>query len=81
MKRNGQQFKGLQITAWKTLAEDKVELKFKLDPASQPKNGDHIPDFLVQAFVKIGGEWKLSGPTKEYTPDWDNGSQPEPAAP
>ena len=81
MKQNGQQFKGLQIMAQKTLAEDKVELKFKLDPSSQLKNGDHNPVFLVQAFVKIGGEWKISGDTKKYAPDWDNGSQPEPAAP
>jgi hypothetical protein len=79
IKRNGQNCKGLQIMARKVLADDKVELKFKLDPSSQAKNGPPIPDFLVQGFAKIGGEWKISGDTKPYTPDWDNSSQPEPA--
>ena len=78
LKRNGQNFKGLQITARKVLADDLVELKFKIDPSSQAKKGPPIPAFQVQGFAKIGGEWKISGPTKPYTPDWDNGSQPEP---
>ena len=76
-----QSIKGLQITARKVLADDQVELKFKLDTSAQPKNGGPIPDFLVQPLVKFGGEWKICGSTKGYTPDWDNGSQPEPAAP
>jgi hypothetical protein len=80
IKRNGQNFKGLQITARKVLADDLVELKFKIDPSSQAKNRPPIPAFQVQGFAKIGGEWKVSGPTKSYTPDWDNGSQPEPGA-
>ena len=77
-KRNGQNFKGLQITARKVLADDLVELKFKIDPSSQAKKGPSIPAFQVQGFAKIDGAWKISGPTKPYTPDWDNGSQPEP---
>jgi hypothetical protein len=80
IKRNGQQLNGLQIIARKTLAADKVELKFKLDAADPSNNGEHIPVFLIAPFVKIGGEWKLGGPDKEYTPDWDDGSQPEPGA-
>jgi len=78
IKQNGQNFKGLQITARKVLADDKVELKFKIDPSSQAKKGPPIPDFQVQGFAKIGSEWKVSGPTKPYTPDWDNGSEPVP---
>jgi hypothetical protein len=76
-----QSIKGLQITARKVLADDQVELKFKLDFASPPKNGERDKGFAICPFVKIGGEWKLRGKTKNYTPDWDNGSQPEPAAP
>ena len=78
IKQNGQNFKGLQITARKVLADDKVELKSKIDPSSQAKKGPPIPDFQVQGFAKIGSEWKVSGPIKPYTPDWDNGSQTEP---
>ena len=81
IKNQGQLIKGLQITAWKMLADDKVELKFKLDTAAPPPNGKPIPGFRIQPMVKIGGEWKLDGSTKEYTPDWDDGSQPEPTAP
>ena len=81
IKDYAQIIKGMQITARKVLADDKVELKFKLDTSAQPKNGGPIPDFLVQPLVKFGGEWKICGSTKGYTPDWDNGSQPEPAAP
>jgi hypothetical protein len=77
-----QSIKGLQVVARKVLADDQVELKFKLDFASPPKNGERDKGFAICPLVKIGGEWKLSGKkTKDYTPDWDNGSQPEPAAP
>ena len=77
-KQNGQNFKGLQITARKVLADNLVELKFKIDPSNQAKKGPPIPAFQVQGFTNISGEWKISGPTKSYTPDWDKGSQPEP---
>jgi len=80
IKRHGQQIQGMQITARKTLADDKVELKFKLDTADPTKNGGPIPDFLVAPFVKVGGEWKFSGDINPCPPDWDDGSQPEPAA-
>jgi hypothetical protein len=76
-----QSIKGMQVVARKMLADDQVDLKFKLDFASPPKNGERDKGFAICPFVKIGDEWKLSGKTKNYTPDWDNGSQPEPAAP
>ena len=80
IKRHGQQIQGMQITARKVLADDQVELKFKLDTSAPPQNGGPIPDFLVQLLVKLGDEWKVCGDTKPYTPDWDEGSQPEPGA-
>jgi hypothetical protein len=76
-----QSIKGLQVMARKVLADDQVELKFKLDFASPPKNGERDKGFAICSFVKIGSEWKLCVKTKNYTPDWDNGSQPEPAVP
>ena len=83
VKKNAlaQSIKGMQVTARKVLADDKVELKFKFDYASPPKNGERDKGFAICPFVKIGGEWKLCVKTKKYTPDWDNGSQPEPAVP
>jgi hypothetical protein len=85
VKKNAlaQSIKGMQVTARKVLADDQVELKFKFDFASPPKNGERDKGFAICPLVKIGGEWKLCVKTKKYTPDWDNGSQsqPEPAAP
>ena len=65
IKYQAQLIKGMEITARKVLADDKVELKFKLDTSSPPKNGGPIPDFLVQPLVKFGGEWKICGSTKD----------------
>ncbi|MGD0350576.1 MAG: hypothetical protein ABSB84_09735 [Verrucomicrobiota bacterium] len=80
IKNYAQIIQGMQITARKVLADDQVELKFKLDTSAPPQNGGPIPDFLVQLLVKLGDEWKVCGDTKPYTPDWDEGSQPEPGA-
>jgi hypothetical protein len=83
VKKNAQaqSIKGIQVVARKVLADDQVELKFKLDFASPPKNGERDKGFAICPLVKIGDEWKLCVKTKNYTPDWDSGSQPEPAAP
>jgi hypothetical protein len=80
IRRIGQQLNGMQITARKILADDNVELKVKLDVTDSSKNGPPMPDFLVVPFIKIDGEWKFNGSTRPYTPDWENGSQPESAA-
>jgi hypothetical protein len=80
IKRYGQQFKGMQITARKMLADDKVELKVKLDVTDSSKYGPPVPDFLIMPFVRIGDDWKFNGSSRPYTPDWDDGSQPEPGA-
>jgi hypothetical protein len=80
IRRNGQQIQGLQITARKMLADDKAELKIKLVIIPPPVDNKPVSDYFVQPLVKIGVEWKLSGSTRKYTPDWDEGSQSEPAA-
>jgi hypothetical protein len=79
VKEDGQMLKGLQIMARKVLADDKVELKYKIDATALPKYMNRLPNFFIQPMNKIGAEWKC-GLNKPYTPDWDNGSQPEPDA-
>ena len=76
IQRKGQQIQGLQVLARKTLSEDKVELRIKLDGIPTSNNGKQAHDSFIQPMVKIGNEWKLNGSTRPYTPDWDNGSKP-----
>jgi hypothetical protein len=80
IKRHAQQLKGMQIMARKMLADDKAELKIKLGITSPAKNGKPAPGFRIQSMVKVGDDWKLGGSTQDYTPDWDEGSQPESAS-
>jgi hypothetical protein len=80
IKQHAQQLKGLQILARKMLADDKAELKIKLDITSPAKKGKPAPGFRIQPMVKVGDDWKLGGSTRGYTPDWDEGSQPESAS-
>jgi hypothetical protein len=80
IKRHAQQLKGMQIMARKMLADDKAELKIKLNLSSPAKNGKPVPAFRIQSMVKVGDDWKLGGSTRDYTPDWDEGSQPESAS-
>jgi hypothetical protein len=66
-------FKGLQILARKTLASDRVELKYQF--AFQNRPTPQVTKIIVM--VKIGGAWR-SDHTRGYDPSWDEGSQPEP---
>jgi RNA polymerase sigma factor (sigma-70 family) len=68
------QFKGIQILAKKTLAEDKVELKVKEDDGATSQ-------LVVQPLVKIGDEWKFGGSTREYQDNWENDGQVQTFAP
>ena len=80
IKRNGEQIQGLQVLARKILADDRAEVKIKLDSDVTSKHGAHMPGLFIQPLVKIGSEWKLDGSTRPYTVDWDEGSQPVPPA-
>lgn len=68
-------FKGLQIVARKTLGEDRVELKIKMDADPMPNSKADMPPFMIQPMVKVGNEWKLGGSTRGYQPNWDDGTQ------
>ena len=65
----------MQIVARKTLGEDKVELKVKMDADPLPDSKADMPPFLIQPMVKVGNEWKLGGSTRGYQPEWDDGTQ------
>ena len=80
-------FKGVQILAKKVLTDDRVELKYKndLDPAvkqlfDMPKSGP-LPQFIVQAMVKVGNDWKVDGLPRLNEESWEDESQIEKFAP
>ena len=71
----------------KVLTDDRVELKYKndLDPAvnqllDMPKNGP-LPQFIVQAMVKVGNDWKMDGLPRLNEESWDDVGQIEKFAP
>jgi RNA polymerase sigma factor (sigma-70 family) len=74
-------FKGMQIVARKVLAEDKVELKIKMDADPIPGSKAPTPPYMVQPMVKVGDEWKLGGSTREHKPKWDEDGQIVPLSP
>jgi hypothetical protein len=78
MRKKFASFKGLQILARKTVADDNVELRYYCEFQSQRPNRTMMtrPD-QVLLMVKIGGAWKCGDKTP-YTTNWDEGSQPEP---
>jgi hypothetical protein len=64
-------FKGLQVMARKTLEDESVELKLKMesDPAA---GGEDIPNgLLIQRLVKLGQQWRVTGSAFPYDPSWD----------
>jgi hypothetical protein len=71
MKRGAPSFKGMQIMAKKTIADDKVDLKVLME-ATSTKSPDN--KCVLQMMAKIGNEWKVGGGTRSYQANWDNGS-------
>ena len=63
-------FNGIQILARKSIASDKVELKYQFAFGTRQET-------KIVEMVKIEGAWK-SGQTRAYDASWDDGSQPEP---
>jgi RNA polymerase sigma factor (sigma-70 family) len=70
-KASALHFIGMQIVARKTLAEDRVELKVKMDADPMPNSGAKTPPFFIQPMVRVGTEWKLGGSTRGYRDTWD----------
>jgi len=69
---------GLQILARKTVADDKVELKYRVEFQNQaPSQPDEATKIAI--LVKEGSAWGLPEDNgKKYEASWDEGSQPEP---
>ncbi|MEI9866119.1 MAG: sigma-70 family RNA polymerase sigma factor [Limisphaerales bacterium] len=63
-------FKGIQISARKDLASDKVELKYQFTFENQPQT-------KIVLMVRVNGAW-ICRETRAYDTNWDAGSQPEP---
>jgi RNA polymerase sigma factor (sigma-70 family) len=63
-------FKGMQMLARKTLFEDRVELKVKLDSDPYPDR-KRASGIVTQTMVKMGEEWKSTGMTVEHDRTWD----------
>jgi hypothetical protein len=74
-------FKGLQVVARKSLGDDRVELKVKMDADSPPDSKVAMPPYMIQPMVKVGNEWKLGGSTRGYTEKWDQDGQIESPGP
>lgn len=74
-------FKGMQVVARKALADDKVELKVKMDTDPIPNSRVLMPPFLIQPMVRIGEEWRLNGSTREWKENWDRDGEIESVAP
>jgi hypothetical protein len=74
-------FKGFQIVAKKSLADDKVELKIKMDADPIPGQQHQMPPFMIQPMVKVGDVWKISGSTRGHDATWESTGQIETIAP
>jgi hypothetical protein len=70
-------FKGMQIVARKSVAADKVELRFFCEFQKRPGQIITNRSDQVLLLVKVGGAWRCAEKTA-YTTNWDEGSQPEP---
>ena len=70
---------GLQILARKTVADDKVELKYRVEFQPQaPGAGGADGATKIAILVKEGSAWGLpENNGKKYDASWDEGSQPE----
>jgi hypothetical protein len=60
------------------LADDKVELKVKMDWVPNPNV--EMPPFMIQSMVKVGNEWKNGG-SRAYQDSWDQEGQIQPLKP
>ena len=77
MRKKFTHFKGLQILARKTVADDKVELRYYCEFPKQSGQTITNRGDQILTLVKIKGAWRFTDKTA-YTTNWDKGSQPEP---
>ena len=71
-------FKGIQVVAWKALAEDRVALKVYID-GGDPALGlmNQTQGFMIQIVERVGNDWKLDG-MQSYSETWDQDGQAQP---
>ncbi|MEI6356774.1 MAG: hypothetical protein WCP53_06690, partial [Verrucomicrobiota bacterium] len=74
-------FKGLQVVAKKSLGDDKVELKVRVDADAIPGQEQAIPSLGIQRMVKIAGIWKFNGGTSVGIDTWESEGQIESYSP
>lgn len=74
-------FKGMQVVAKKSLGDDKVELKVRVDADPIPGQEQAIPSLGIQRMVKIAGIWKLNGGTSVSLETWESEGQIESYSP
>ncbi len=60
------ELRGIQILARKILADDRVELKMKIDSGPTEK-----PEVTIHPMIKVGDQWKVAGPDRTYKPEWE----------
>ena len=60
--------------AKKLLADDKAELKLRLDVAL-PERQSATPIFVVQPMIKVGNEWKINASGMKYQAEWERDGQ------
>jgi len=60
------ELRGIQILARKILADDKVELKMKIDSDPTDK-----PEITIHSMIKVGDQWKVAGRDRTYKPEWE----------
>jgi hypothetical protein len=81
-RRSFASFKGLQILVRKTMADDKVELKYHFEhpyrrPGQTTTNAGEVTKVVL--LVKMGSAWEFpDNESRSYETNWDKGSQPEP---
>jgi hypothetical protein len=65
--------KGIQIVARRVLADDKVELKIRVDqdPVAMSKLNMSWPPDWVTPMVRVGDAWKVDGQDQPYQAAWD----------
>ena len=69
-------FKGLQIVARKTIADDRVELKYTFE-FDRPETVVTNHFFKIVSMAKMDGAWRIAV-TTSYATNWDEGSVSEP---
>ncbi len=71
---------GLQIAALKPLADDRVELKARIDgnPAQLGLDPNELQKFQVIPMIRTGNDWKVAGYGRDYDDSWDRDGSVQP---